>query len=128
MKIKKNILNGVSHPKNYYDILESEMEKSINSLASIMVGNKTKYYYYDNNANKDLGKTKENIKFTSKLNNYVKKLYNVFQTHLNEVNVFLKEGWKNSKNKNVNSFKLHLSNVKPNMTNTREYSEHYSLF
>ena len=123
MKIKKTILSGVSHPKNYYEILEDEMNKCINALSSIMVGNKDNYYY-----NKKEGKNINNLKSSNKLRNYIKKLYNVFQLHLNDVHQFLKKEWNESKEKNINSFKLHLSNVKPNMTNTKEYSEHYSLF
>ena len=93
MKIKKTILSGVSHPKNYYEILEDEMNKCINSLASIIIGKKDSYYYYNKIANKDshIEKNLNNIRSSTKLRNYIRKLYNIFQLHLDDVHKFLKK-------------------------------------
>ena len=105
INMKNHLINGVNFPKNYYDILENEMEKCINSFASIGLTNKV------------------DIK---KLDFYVKKLYNILQQHKNEVIDTLKKKWR--KRKDTGSFYIDNSSVKPDNTNSPEYSQHYSLF
>jgi len=121
IKIKNNILKGVKFPKNYHDILEDEMSKSLNALSSISVGIGPKTFYDENETNKQ----NKNLKL-NKLNKSVKELYNLFYQHLKEINKFLKNKWNNSEIDNT-SFPIYESNIKPNMIHTKNYSSHYSI-
>ena len=116
IKIKNNILkNSVKYPKNYYTILENEMNKSINALVSIGVGIPPS------------GNSNDNDIKLKKLETFSKKLYKIFYNHIDDVNNFLQKKWKNEE-KNIDSFPVHISNIKPNMTKTKEYSKNYSIF
>jgi len=115
IKTKNNILQGVHNPKHHYEVMEDEMSKAINALASICLTITPKT---TNNNNKS--KLKQ-------LEDEVKKLYKIMANHLNRTAVFLRERWANEKT-TIMSFPINKSNIKPNMIASKNYSQNYSLF
>ena len=111
IKIKKLILeSGSINLKNLYETLDIKINYCLNELLAVS----------KNSTDEDL------IRIQSAITMLYKHIYN---KHMVEVHVFLKEKWDNEEIKNYSfPFKYKMTTVKPSYLETKYYSENYSVY